>query len=105
MDKGARAILSEFKQAGQPVPQLSGIIRPFISRSPRSVEGRLKSMQENSTQQLNLIIEDLDSLITEIENNPRLSTWVVRQVLKSIKDKAEKMAVESADKQDYPKAS
>ena len=62
-------------------------------------------MPENSTQQLNVIIKDLDSLITEIENNPRLSTWVVRQVLKSIKDKAEKMVVESSDKQDYPKAS
>ncbi|WP_449417002.1 hypothetical protein [Phormidium nigroviride] len=33
-------------------------------------------MPENYTQQLNAIVKDLDSLITEIENNPRLSTWV-----------------------------
>ena len=40
------------------------------------------------------IINDLEALISEIDNNPELSPWVVRLVLKSIKDKAKKMATE-----------
>ncbi|MCT7950250.1 hypothetical protein NG798_10665 [Ancylothrix sp. C2] len=38
------------------------------------------------------VINDLDALISEMDNNPALSPWVVRLVLKSIKDKAIKMA-------------
>lgn len=38
------------------------------------------------------VINDLDALICEMDNNPALSPWVVRLVLKSIKDKARKMA-------------
>ena len=40
------------------------------------------------------IINDIEALISEIDNNPELSPWVVRLVLKSIKDKAKKMATE-----------
>ncbi|MFB2979156.1 hypothetical protein [Microseira sp. BLCC-F43] len=40
------------------------------------------------------IINDLEALISEIDNNPELSPWVVRLILKSIKDKAKKMATE-----------
>lgn len=40
------------------------------------------------------IINDLEALISEIDNNPELSPWVVRLILKSIKDKAKKMANE-----------
>lgn len=40
------------------------------------------------------IINDLEALISEIDNNPELSPWVVRLVLKSIKDKAKKMVTE-----------
>lgn len=62
-------------------------------------------MQADTNQPLTIVIKDLNTLITELENNPRLSGWVVRQVLKSIKDKAEKMASESQPKMNYPKAS
>lgn len=41
------------------------------------------------------IINDLDALITEIDENPHLSSWVVRLVLKSIKDKARNMVRET----------
>ncbi|GET38448.1 hypothetical protein [Microseira wollei] len=40
------------------------------------------------------IVNDLEALISEIDNNPELSPWVVRLILKSIKDKAKKMATE-----------
>ncbi|MBD2184893.1 hypothetical protein H6S82_13725 [Planktothrix sp. FACHB-1355] len=42
------------------------------------------------------IVNDLDALITEIDQNPQLSSWVVRLVLKSIKDKARNMVIETA---------
>lgn len=41
------------------------------------------------------IVNDIDALITEIDDNPRLSSWVIRLVLKSIKDKAKEMAIET----------
>ncbi len=41
------------------------------------------------------IINDLDALIAEIDANPQLSPWVVRLVLKTIKDKARNMVNEN----------
>ena len=41
------------------------------------------------------IVNDLDALITEMDENPHLSAWVVRLVLKSIKEKAKKMVYET----------
>lgn len=41
------------------------------------------------------IINDLDALIAEIDANPHLSPWVVRLVLKTIKDKARNMVNET----------
>ncbi|MGE5656153.1 MAG: hypothetical protein ACM37W_06010 [Actinomycetota bacterium] len=58
-------------------------------------------MSDPSYQALNLIIKDLNSLIGAIENNPRLSPWVIRQVIKSIKDKAQRMINESEREQNF----
>lgn len=58
-------------------------------------------MSDPSYQALNLIIKDLNSLIGAIENNPRLSPWVIRQVIKSIKDKAQRMLNESEREQNF----
>lgn len=44
------------------------------------------------------VINDLEALISEIDSNPRLSSWVIRLILKSIKDKARKMVNETASK-------
>lgn len=41
------------------------------------------------------VINDLEALISEIDSNPRLSSWVIRLILKSIKDKARKMVTET----------
>ncbi|WP_232731699.1 hypothetical protein [Kamptonema formosum] len=46
------------------------------------------------------LLSDLEILIAEIESNPRLSSWVVRMALKSIKEKAEKMAGQPAQQPD-----
>ncbi len=41
-------------------------------------------------------LNDLDALIEEIDNNPHLSPWVVRLILKSIKEKGRRMLQDSA---------
>ncbi len=51
-------------------------------------------MQKDMNFPMVAIVNDLDALITEIDENPHLSSWVVRLVLKSIKDKAKRMATE-----------
>ena len=51
-------------------------------------------MQKDMNFPMVAIVNDLDALIAEIDENPHLSSWVVRLVLKSIKDKAKKMATE-----------
>ena len=51
-------------------------------------------MQKDMNFPMVAIVNDLDALITEIDENPQLSSWVVRLVLKSIKDKAKRMATE-----------
>ncbi len=56
-------------------------------------------MQEDSN--LNLIINELDSLISKIENHPGISNCVVRHALKSIKEKREEMTKYTAQKQAY----
>ncbi|MCL1464576.1 hypothetical protein [Argonema galeatum] len=53
-------------------------------------------MQKNINPQMMAIVNDLDALITEIDENPCLSSWVVRLVLKSIKDKARNTVTETA---------
>ncbi|MBW4493866.1 MAG: hypothetical protein KME26_12430 [Oscillatoria princeps RMCB-10] len=52
-------------------------------------------MQPDTSTQMKSLLSDLEILIAEIENNPRLSSWVVRMALKSIKEKAEKMAAKT----------
>lgn len=47
------------------------------------------------------IINDIDALIDEIDDNPRLSPWVVRLVLKSIKDKARRMVTQRQPEATY----
>ncbi|MBD1929294.1 hypothetical protein H6F74_24080 [Trichocoleus sp. FACHB-90] len=51
-------------------------------------------MQKDMNFPMVAIVNDLDALITEIDENPHLSSWVVRLVLKSIKDKAKRMATD-----------
>ncbi len=51
-------------------------------------------MQKDMNFPMVAIVNDLDALIAEIDENPHLSSWVVRLVLKSIKDKAKRMATE-----------
>lgn len=55
-------------------------------------------METNNNLPVFAIVNDLEALITEIDNNPELSPWVVRLILKSIKDKAKKMATEYTPK-------
>lgn len=57
-------------------------------------------MQPDTSTQMKSLLSDLEILIAEIENNPRLSSWVVRMALKSIKEKAEKMAGQTAQQPD-----
>ena len=45
---------------------------------------------------VNPVIEDLEMLMQELEKKPQLSSWVVRMTLKAIKDKAEKIATDTA---------
>lgn len=58
-------------------------------------------MLEHNNLELLAMINDLDALIAEIDNNPRISSWVIRLVLKSIKDKGRKMAIETAQPPSY----
>ena len=51
-------------------------------------------MQPDTNVPVIALVNDLEALITEIDNNPQISSWVVRLILKSIKDKARKMATE-----------
>ena len=45
---------------------------------------------------MDVIISDLEMLIAEIEKNPQLSRWVMRMTIKAIQDKAQKIAIETA---------
>ena len=54
-------------------------------------------MSQDSHKQAKIIVKYLNTLIREIEQNPEISTWVVRQILKTVKDKAEELADELED--------
>ena len=58
-------------------------------------------MLQHNNLELLAMINDIDALIAEIDNNPRISAWMIRLVLKSMKDKARKMAIEAAQTQSY----
>jgi len=59
---------------------------------------RIQIMEKDINVPVAALINDLDALITELDENPRISRWVVRLVLKSIKEKARKMALEGTPK-------
>lgn len=56
-------------------------------------------MPQDSHQQAKIIVKYLNTLIREIENNPNISPWVIRQVLRTAKEKAEKLAEELEDEE------
>ena len=58
-------------------------------------------MQKDINYPMMAIVNDLDALMTEIDENPQLSSWVVRLVLKSIKEKAKRMATETVPQSIY----
>jgi hypothetical protein len=52
-------------------------------------------MQKDISLPMAAVVNDIDALITEIDENPDISSWVIRLVLKSIKQKACKMVLEN----------
>ncbi len=48
-------------------------------------------MSSDCHKQAKIIVEYLDTLIREIEENPDISPWVIRQVIKAAHKKAEKL--------------
>lgn len=52
-----------------------------------------------TNQPLQKVIDELNTLIGEIETNPGTSSWTIRMALKAIADKAEKMNKETMKKQ------
>ncbi|MBE9227248.1 hypothetical protein IQ264_17620 [Phormidium sp. LEGE 05292] len=42
------------------------------------------------------VVNDIEALITEMDKNPQMSSWVIRLVLKTIKEKARKMALDNS---------
>jgi len=55
-------------------------------------------MQSTNNHFTEEVLTDLNALINEIENNPSLSSWAIRLTLKSIRDKAKKMKLETLQK-------
>lgn len=41
------------------------------------------------------VVNDIEALITEMDKNPQMSSWVIRLILKTIKEKARKMALDN----------
>ncbi len=60
-------------------------------------------MSEDSHTQAKIIVKYLNTLIREIENNPDISPWVIRQVLKTAKEKAEILADDLEDEENNHK--
>lgn len=56
-------------------------------------------MSQDSHKQAKIIVGYLNTLIREIEQNPEISTWVVRQILKTVKDRAEQLADDLEDEE------
>ncbi|MFB2834267.1 hypothetical protein [Floridanema evergladense] len=52
-------------------------------------------MQKDINLPMAAVINDIEALITEIDENPQISSWVIRLVLKAIKEKAWKMVLEN----------
>lgn len=52
-------------------------------------------MQTNINLPMAAVVNDIDALITEMDNNPQMSSWVIRLVLKTIKEKTRKMALDN----------
>lgn len=55
-------------------------------------------MQKDINLPIAAVINDIDALIAEIDQNPQISSWVIRLVLRSIKEKARKMVLENPQK-------
>jgi hypothetical protein len=53
-------------------------------------------MQKDINLPMVAVINDIEALITEIDDNPQISSWVIRLILKSIKDKARKRVLENS---------
>lgn len=60
-------------------------------------------MSQDSYQQAKMIVKYLNTLIREIENNPDISPWVIRQVLKTAKEKADKLVDNLEDEENNHK--
>lgn len=60
-------------------------------------------MNSAENQAMNVIIRDLEMLISQIEKNPKLSPWVMRMTVKAIHEKAEKMATQTAQEAAHQK--
>ncbi|MFB2935058.1 hypothetical protein ACE1B6_07245 [Aerosakkonemataceae cyanobacterium BLCC-F154] len=52
-------------------------------------------MQKDVNLPMAAVVNDIEALITEIDKNPQISSWVIRLVLKTIKEKARKMALDN----------
>ncbi|MFB2894310.1 hypothetical protein ACE1CI_15475 [Aerosakkonemataceae cyanobacterium BLCC-F50] len=52
-------------------------------------------MQNDINLPMAAVVNDIEALITEIDENPQMSSWVIRLVLKTIKEKARKMALDN----------
>lgn len=52
-------------------------------------------MQKDINAPMAAVVNDIEALITEIDKNPQMSSWVIRLVLKTIKEKARKTALDN----------
>jgi hypothetical protein len=64
-----------------------------------SDQSETKVMKLPQKSPLQVVIDDLKVLIDEIETYPHISSWTIRMVLKSIREKAEQMAQEDCKKE------
>lgn len=53
-------------------------------------------MQTDINLPMAAVVNDIEALITEMDKNPQMSSWVIRLVLKTIKEKARKMALDNS---------